>query len=258
MKSSISRIKLFKACRRAYYFKYIQDLEPVQRSEALTIGSNYHDLIEELYTNGGFVTPNDFSKERAMAVAYKRYIYPKFKVRSVEQWKEKPVGRHILFGRVDGIAEDGCLVEHKTTSMSDITEAYEYELLWDEQILAYMYLTGTRKVYYTVCRKPTIRQRKDEDEEGFYNRMLDWYDEDTNEKIRVMEITRTDEEVKEFIEEFTAMCDSMEAVENGNERCYRNNQYCNCWGRRCEYSSICLNYNPEQEYVEFIKGGRKQ
>ena len=258
MKSSISRMKLFKACRRAYYFKYIEDLEPVQKSDALVVGSNYHELLEELYQNdGNFVSKNDFSKERAMAKAYQKYIYPKFKVRTVEEWKEKPIGQHVLFGRVDGIAEDGCLVEHKTTSATDIAEAYEYDLLWDEQILAYMYLTGTRKVYYTVCKKPTIRQRKDEDEEGFFYRMLDWYDEDTDSKIRVMEITRTDNEVNNFADQFNRVCTSMENAEKGLEPLYINTQHCNCWGRRCEYSSICLNYNPNENYIEFMKGGRK-
>lgn len=258
MKSSISRMKLFKACRRAYFFKYIEDLEPAQQPEAFKVGKGYHELLEELYENNGkFVTPNDFSKERAMAVAYKKYIYPQFKVSAVEEWKEKPVGEHILFGRVDGMSEDGCLVEHKTTSATDIVNAYEYDLLWDEQILSYMYLTGTRKVYYTVCKKPTIRQRKDEDEEGFYNRMIDWYDEDTETKIRVMEIHRTDEEVQRFARNFSAVCDCMENAEIGKEPLYINTQHCNCWGRRCEYSSICLNYDPDQEYIEFVKGGRK-
>ena len=253
MKSSISKMKLFKACRRAYYFKYIEDLEPIEKSEALKVGSSYHELLEQLYATGE--VEEGYSKEHAMATAYKKYIYPKFKVQTVEEWKGKEIGRHELIGRVDGIAQDGNLVEHKSTSM-EITEAYEYNLQWDEQILAYMYLTDARKVYYTVCRKPTIRQKKNETEEEFFNRMVEWYDEDTDSKIRLLEITRTDEEVKAFARNFENICEDMEDAEDRNDM-YMNTQYCNCWGRRCEYSSICLNYNPDMEYIEFTKGGRR-
>ena len=42
-----------------------------------------------------------------------------------------------------------------------------------------MLLTGMRKVWYTVCRKPTIRQKKNETDEEFFGRMVAWYDEDT-------------------------------------------------------------------------------
>lgn len=256
MRSSVSKLKLFKACRRAYYFKYIQDLVPVQKAEALITGLTYHALIEELYNNNGeFITPNDFSKERAMARAYQTYIWPKFKVTGVEEWRQKSIDKHLLVGRLDGISENGYIVEHKTTS-SEITEEYEYNLQWDEQILAYMYLTGANKVYYTVCRKPTIRQKKTETEEEFFYRMLDWYAEDTDSKIRVLEITRTDEEINQFINNFVKICDDMESAEINNDL-YMNTQHCNCWGRRCEYSSICLNYNPNEEYIEFMKGGRE-
>lgn len=256
MKSSVSKAKLFKACRRAYYFKYVECLEPVEKADALVIGSNYHEKLEDLYKYG-FVDTGDLSKESAMAVAYAKYIYPHFKVVMVEDWQVKKIGCHTMIGRLDGISEDGCVVEHKTTAM-DIGEDYEYNLQWDEQLLAYMYLTGARKAYYTICRKPTIRKKKDETDEDFFIRMCDWYDEDTENKIRLLEVYRSDEEIDEFVKEFKYICDEMEYEEglsscDQNKGFYRNTQYCNCWGRRCEYSSICLNYDPKQEYIEFVK-----
>lgn len=255
MNLSISRIKQFKACRRAYYFKYIENLEPVEKPEALQTGTNYHAFLEELYTTGDIT--QDYSKECAMAMAYKKYIYPKFKIRTVEEWRSHGIGMDMnLIGRVDGTAEDGSIVEHKSTS-SEITEEYEYNLLWDEQILAYMYLTGMRKVYYTVCRKPTIRIKKNESEEEFFNRMVEWYDEETDSKIRLLEIHRTDEEVEAFGKDLRNIASIMKVVSNGDEsEYYRNTCHCFRWGRRCEYASICLNYDPNQEYVEFTKGER--
>lgn len=245
---TISRVKLFKACRKAYEFKYIYNLEPIKRAEALDTGLTYHAKLEELYERGAF-DASDHSKESAMAMAYMKYIYPHFKVRSVEDWfsYQLPNG-DTLMGRTDGITEDGQLVEHKTCS-GEIGEDYEYNLLWDEQLLGYMLATGARKVWYTVCRKPTIRQKKSETDEEFFRRMIEWYDEDTDSKIRLLQLERTDEEVNEFSVDLRKMIYEMDHCKNY----YRNCAHCNKWGRRCEYSSICLNYDPEQEYIEFQK-----
>lgn len=254
MKGSISRLKLFKACHRAYYFKYVEDLEPVQKPETLETGTNYHEELEELYRNGGVVIAN-WSKEEAMAIAYSKYIYPKFKVKTVEEWKSRSCGTHTMIGRVDGIAEDGSLVEHKTTSI-DLDE-YEYNLQWDEQMLVYMWLTGTTSIWYTMIRKPTIRQKKDESDEEFFQRMVEWYDEDTDRKIRVVKLERTEEQIKDCVRELEWTMNDIEALgETDINRWSKNTCYCNHWGRRCEYSNICLNYDPNEVYVEFVKGER--
>ena len=250
MRLSISKIKTFKSCRRLYELKYIEGLKPAVKPEALETGSNYHKLLEEL-NKGNYeaLVENDYSKERAMAQAYYKYIYPKFHVKEAEKWLEYDLGcGDTLVGIADGIADDGHIVEHKTCG-SEITEQYEYNLLWDEQILAYMLMTGMRKVWYTVCRKPTIRQKQNESEEEFYKRMVDWYDEDTDSKIRLLEIERTDEEVEQFKQELHEMCRMMHDAEHF----YRNTCHCNQYGRRCEYSSICMHYDPNQQYVEFVK-----
>ena len=255
MKISISSLKLFTACRRAYELKYIEGITPVCAAPALTAGSSYHEKIEALLKTGEIDT-SDLSKESAMAMAYLKYVYPKFKVTATEQWVEKPIlESDTLIGRVDSISDDGCIVEHKTTS-GEITEEYEYGLQWDEQILAYMWATGRRKVWYTVCRKPTIRQRKDESEQAFFDRMVAWYDEDTEAKIRVLEISRTEDEVFAFEMALRAMVDEIRHTENVSKNYYRNTAYCSCWGRRCEYAPICLSYNPEQEYVGFERRDR--
>ena len=247
MKLSVSKIKLFKACRKAYEFKYVYNLEPVQKADALVIGSNYHKKLEQLYKTGDFDC--DFSKESAMAMAYKKYIYPKFSVDEVEGWLSFPLSDgNDMIGRFDGLSTDGKLVEHKTTSLSPME--YEFNLQWDEQILAYMLMSGTREVYYTICVKPTIRQKKTESDEEFFERMIAWYDEDTDEKIKLIEISRTDEEITKYAEELEAMSFEMNRTEKLGEY-YRNTSHCKCWGRDCEYRSICLNYNPDEEYIEF-------
>jgi hypothetical protein len=254
MKFSISRIKLFKGCRRAYQLRYIEGLTPVKTPEALEVGKSYHGLLEDMY-NGKDITQEEHTKVLAMALAYKKYIAPHFEVEAAEHMLTYDLGNgDELIGIADGIAKDGSIVEHKTTGQ-EISEAYEYDLQWDEQILAYMLMTGARKVYYTVCRKPTIRQKKDETEEQYFERCLAWYDEYTDAKIRLLEITRSDAEIERFKTELKDMVNEIRyacAAELRNPF-YRNQGWCYKWGRRCEYASVCLNYDPEQEYVEFNK-----
>ena len=128
IKFSISGIKCFKACRRMYELKYIEGLEPVEKPDALQVGSNYHEKLEQLNHTGEF-DRSDFSKESAMATAYQKYIYPQFKVFDAEKWYEKEIPNSgiSLVGRVDGITDSGELVEHKSTGQ-EITEEYEYNL----------------------------------------------------------------------------------------------------------------------------------
>ena len=251
MKISVTKIKCFESCRRAYKFRYIEGLESVQKADALATGINYHERIEQLYKDG-YCTVNDCSVESAMSLAYEKYVYPLFKVKAVEKQFEYPLGEHVLIGRVDGVAEDGIIVEHKTTSSNNLEE-YEYNLQWDEQILAYMLGYGARKMWYTVIRKPSIRKKKDETDEEFFDRMCKWYDEDTDQKIKVILIERTDEQVEDFRKNIGILADMMKEAEKNEELLYRNPLHCNCWGRRCEYSGICLNYVPGQQYIDFVQ-----
>lgn len=252
-KFSISQIKNFKACRRAYFFRYVEGLEPVQKAEPLETGGSYHSFIETLYKDGNLDAVEEPTKAFAMAKAYEKYIYPKLAVKAVEEpFSFVIVGDIELIGRVDGVAEDGNLVEHKTTS-KDLLQ-FEYDLQWDEQLMAYMLVCDVRKVYYTVVKKPTIRLKKNETEEEFYQRMVEWYDEDTDSKIKLILVERTDEEIERFKDELQSICEEI----SESHHYYRNCLWCNSFGRRCEYSSICLNYDPQAQYIEFEKVERRK
>ncbi len=250
-KISVSELKLFKACRKAWYLKYHEHLEVAEKAESLVTGLSYHSKIEDLYA--GKLDTSDLSKESAMAKAYEKYIYPKFKVISTEDWIVKEFGNgYSLIGRTDGIA-DGAIVEHKTTSDTNLEE-YEYGLQWDEQILAYMFATGMRTMWYTVCRKPNIRQKTNETDEEFFERCVKWFDEDTDTKIKLIKVVRTDEEVEKFRKHAARMAVEIANVEEDD--IYNNTAYCMKWGRRCEYAGICLNYVPNEVYAGYIKDER--
>lgn len=255
MEVSISQIKTFKACRRAYYLRYNEHLHPVQKSDALQTGSSYHARLEALYR--GEPIERDYSKASAMAEAYAKHIMPKLKVVEMEKEFSYPVSDNLtLIGRYDGIADDGNIVEHKTTGETSL-ESYEYDLMWDEQLLAYMLASGKRKVYYTICRKPTIRMKKDETEAEFYQRMVEWYDEDTDAKIKLLEVYRTDQEVEDFKADLLSLYPALKECEDEN-KCYKNTTHCHRWGTRCEYAGICLHYDRALQYCDFEKRDREE
>lgn len=251
---SATKIKDFKACRRLYYFKYVEGLTSVVDTIALKDGRTYHEKVEEIYNTGTFTPSGD--KTDAMAMAYQKYIYPKFKVDKVEEWFNYPLSdKHTLIGRYDGIADDGFIVEHKTTS-NDIDEEYLYDLQWNEQILCYMLAYNVNTIYYTVCKKPTIRQKQNETTEEYLQRCDEWYDIDTDDKITIIKIVRTNKEIQDFKEHLIKLADEMEECEKLG-RLYCNPNNCNSYGTRCRYSSICLNYNPNIDYVDFIRDEAK-
>lgn len=258
MKLSASKIKCYKSCKRAYFFKYIEELVPVQDAEPLVAGKTYHAMIENLYKTGGVeVDVENNPKISAMAKAYEKYIYPKFSVVETEKEFEFNFSEDIsLVGRFDGIAEDGCVVEHKTTSQ-DIDEEYIYNLQWDEQILTYMLASGKNEIYYTVCKKPTIRQKQNETADEYYERCCAWYTEDTDKKIRVIKVTRSEKEVKAYKTALKYIAKDMQKDEKSKKpkeyTFYRNCSQCTAYGRKCEYASICLDYDPNFQYIEFKK-----
>ena len=258
MKISASKVKCYKSCKRAYYFRYVEELVPVETAQPLVDGSNYHSMLEQLYKDGWYQADIENNpKIAAMAAAYEKYIYPQFKVRTAEEWFEYNLTDDVrLVGRFDGIADDGLVVEHKTTS-ADVDDEYVYNLQWDEQILTYMLVSGRNEMYYTVCKKPTIRQKQSETAEEYYERCCAWYDEDTDKKIRVIKVTRNEKEVKAYKSALKYIAKDMQKDEKYKKpkeyTFYRNCSNCTAYGRKCEYASICLDYDPKLEYVEFKK-----
>lgn len=259
MRASNSSIQAFKACRRLYELKYKYELEPVQTAEALSRGIKYHEGVEMLlkewmdYHKG---TPSiliEDPKIKAMVFAFNMYIIPKlastFKVSPVcvEEWfSYKTDSGHIIGGRVDGKMSGNCIIEHKTTS-GLIDGAYYQRLEFDEQIPTYMLAFNSNRILYTVCSVPTIRQKKNESDDDFFKRCLDWYEEDTEMKINVIEIKKTDEELKRFKVEQDSIVTEMENC----KLFYRNPNHCMKWNRMCEYAPVCMNYEPNHEYVQF-------
>lgn len=246
MRLSNSRIQCFKSCRRKYELKYVENIVPVQNAEALERGKSYHEKVEMILKGEEFAF--DDPKTDAMALAFKKYILPEVgQVKAVEEWfeRELPDG-NVLCGKCDGRLADGKILEHKTTS-ADLDDAYIASLQNDEQILTYMWAYGVNEILYTVCKTPTIRIKKDESEDDFRQRCLEWYDTDTPLKIGTIDVFRMTDEIREFGDDLEAISDEISHC----KRFYRVPSHCMKWNRPCEYMGICRNFDPQMEYIGF-------
>lgn len=252
MKTSNSAIQTFKACRRLYELKHIHGLEPVKTPTAIERGLAYHDLVEKAIK--GELNFSGESKIDAMVSAFQDKILPHLpQINETEKWfSYKTPSNHEVVGRIDALTESGTVVEHKTVS-GLIDGSYFMRLPLDEQIPTYMLAMNSDKVYYTVCATPTIRQRKNESNQEFFVRCRDWFEENEEQKIKLLYHRRTDEELETFMYEQDAIIGEMASCKNY----YRNPSHCMKYGRLCEYASVCMNYDPDQDYIQFKRRIKK-
>lgn len=247
MKVSNSSIQAFKQCRRMYQLRYLYGLEPIQTAEAIERGLAYHELVEGLLNGDCTLDSCENPKIRAMGAAFQTYIMPQLARESTEKWVSyKTKSGHTVVGRVDALTKDNEVVEHKTTS-GPVDGDYFRKLDFDEQIPTYMLACRSNKIIYTVCAVPSIRQKKGETEEEFYRRCVDWFAEDVLNRITFVVITRDQAQLDAFADEQDKIISEMENC----QFFYRNPGNCYKYGRLCEYAPVCMDYDPEQEYIEF-------
>ncbi|HZV05601.1 MAG TPA: PD-(D/E)XK nuclease family protein [Gemmataceae bacterium] len=203
--STYSMWSLFRNCRKAVDWRYLQQLVPLQRDRNLHFGSLIHeclqswhaqrdlpevlDLIDRLCMNRTQDEDQrrDWHLATAMMKGYAaRYPAEEFEVIALEKAFEGPIvnpstgaaSRSFkLAGKVDGILRIGggfFILEHKTASQVD---ADYLEKLWtDFQITIYAHyveqtmgipITG---IIYNVLVKAKLQQSKGETEEEFQTR----------------------------------------------------------------------------------------
>ena len=239
-----SQIKEFKNCRFKFWLSYRKLLKPRIEPEALTIGSSYHDKVEQILKTGDFI-PTDEPTD-AMARAFKKYILPSIpKIIATEKQFSVQLSEDVwLDGKIDAIAE-GCLVEHKTTK-NYIDEGYLYRVHFiDSQVTNYLIATENQPVCYTVITKPTIRIKKDESMSEYIKRCEEWYDTETYKKVKVFFTGRTDEQLEKQRQDIINIAREMKNCENW----YKNETACLLG--KCQFSGICPSYKDNMELVDF-------
>jgi hypothetical protein len=205
MVSTYSMWSLFRNCRKAVDWRYLQQLVPLEHDRNLHFGSIIHECLqtwhqrrdlEEVLALIGRLCPNRLQDENqrrdwhlatAMMKGYAaRYPAEEFEILALEKNFEGPIVNpatgaasrsFVLAGKVDGIVRIGgeyFILEHKTAAQLD---GDYLEKLWtDFQITIYAHyieqtmgipITG---ILYNVLVKAKLQQGKGETEDEFQAR----------------------------------------------------------------------------------------
>ena len=170
---SASSAGAFATCPRRFFYSHELGWQPAVEARALTFGKAWHGFLERLAAGDehpietmvesaeGFdqLTEMEAGTLYAFAQAFlDRYHLPKIK--SEVTFRDRVDGsRFIVTGRIDGVTEDGRIVEYKTTSSSIAPESdYWLRLKHNLQVLLYAaQLDRNTSAAYFVMRKPTLR-----------------------------------------------------------------------------------------------------
>lgn len=228
-----SQVRAYKSCRRLFQLQYIDCLKPIGEYEPYAMGRNYHFKISQIIKTGEYEKTHD--KTDAMAEAFRNFILPKINCDKAEvEFKTRLSQGIYLRGKADGISKDNIIIEHKT-AYGAAGEDFEEKLKIDDQIMIYMIGIGSNELLYTLCQKPTIKLRQNEEYEDYLKRCYEWYDES---KTAVYKISKTDKELDDKKAELIQI-----AKEIRRGKHWHRNPY-NCKVLSCVYDKICENYNP--------------
>ena len=237
---SATMLRAYKSCPRLYELQYVEGLKPAKPAEYLKTGQDYHSCVEEILKGEKYEADGIAG---SMAASFEKFL-------PWREWGVKEIEREFdckltpfchMVGKIDAVCKDGTPIEHKTSS-SAIDEKYINSLAWDDQVsfylLALTLLTGkpVTRAIYTVCQKPTIRQKQNETPEGYLERVKEWYYET---KIAAVSVVRSVDELKETEGEIRDMASEIRR----RRHFYRNPSNCKIMG--CQFAPICLNYDPE-------------
>lgn len=170
-------------------------------------------------------------------------------------------------GRVDLVYEDGKhlgVAEWKTASQ--INKDYFDRIPFNLQAMCYpvavQQALGRKvsRIFYSVVRKPSISQRKNETFKQFLERMVadyidrqDWYFHSQTILYNQKHVNAAMSDLVRITEEIWTYHDALEAegVLNKDEW-YRNSEYCFTWGR-CPYYYLCRYGERHDTMKLFVK-----
>ena len=242
-----SMVRTYKACPRLYELEYIHQLKPVTPSEALTNGSQYHDFVAKILSGEEYRLEGIAG---TMAAAFDRFLpWREWGIKAVEQeFSARITPYFYLRGKIDAVCEDGCIVEHKTTR-NTLDDMYLERLALDDQVSIYLAAQTLlsdkliNRVHYTAVQKPTIRQKQNETDSQFQERVREWYDET---RVKSFTVVRTFSQIEETIDHLKELAKEIRR----RKFWYRNPAHCMIVD--CPYRSICLDCDP-QTLTGFVK-----
>lgn len=278
-KYSHSSLSLLLSCPMSYYLNKIEGISPIEKKAALSIGSNVHwgiehntedftELLGENYAYGhdeilaeamvhGYLKHKDelFNKiltlesgEKLELISEEHEVFLTGKLKS-ERFKEP----HEFIGIVDLLLltnKGFIIIDYKTSSQEPDWTKYL------EQIYRYIFLLKSNFPDTPVCKigiinlkKTSIRQKKTENIEQFYNRLKFEYELNDENYINYHEyiVDLLEEKlVNDYIDNLSKMCDMAKTIED-NKLWYIN--YSNAWGQYGKSDFYDIFYHTQDAYL---------
>ena len=271
-----SRIKCRMNCPRLEHLRYEEELTPIRRREALTIGSAVHKGIEtwsvqEALAEFNDIIPADQDEYNELEIAkatvegmltgYMRRFTP-FENHRPEMEFSLPMilasgkesKKYILAGKIDDIEitpEGDWIVEYKTAGQ--LTGSYFERLYVDEQITMYVY-AAVRLGYdpigvkYRVIRKPTIKPRKGENMTQYTERLIAEYRDRPDFYFFEQKLYRTKDDLAAFEKSLRdRILDFDRAKKLGKN--WMNTGHCSVYSG-CPYLPLCTKQNGAEAMYE--------
>jgi hypothetical protein len=273
-----SSMQAFLTCPKKYFWRYVEELEPVEKPEALLLGSAVHRWLEYFYSQvpadrnaflNEVVSPKARGILQGIMENYGRIYsddFDKFEVLSVERLlsgkiinpeTSKASANFQFGGRLDTLVRlqaqvdlipAGSLAIIETKTASRVDELFWNRMAMDPQVALYAHFLQDELgdeiagIIYNVIQKPGLRQGKNESEDAFENRVREKMADP--ELYHRKTISVKDLNAEEVLSDLWNVKNFINlARENGAFP--KSNSSCTMFNTACDYLPLCAAKDPE-------------
>lgn len=291
-----SKVRVFNECQRKFYYQYVRNLEPTGTSLPLFIGSMVHKAMEDWY---GGMSPDDvcgMMSEHIRKEMHKKGIgrdsdeltkhtamiqgmiagYMEVFKDDLTDWNIIRTEQSFLLD-TDGNGPfistlDTMLVGKKGLAFNDFKTAASIDgeviksLGMDLQMQTYWRVVEQvlnmkiAEAYYTVIKKPKIRQKQTETAEDYAKRVMDLYTETPDDYYHREPIRRSQKHIDEVAVDLTwyisAIYDKFETNDENilhPQHWPRNTKACRNFFKNCPFTDPCRYGETTDKFLYFTE-----
>ncbi len=273
-----SAMQSFLTCPRKYFWRYVEEIEPVEKSEPLILGSAVHRWLEYFYTQvpvekstflNEVVSPKARGILQGVIDNYSRIYqddFDQFDVLGVERVLSGKIinpethrsSANFRFGgKLDTLVRLKVEIENIPTGslaiMETKTAARVDDLFWsriamDPQVQLYAHFLSEELgepiagVIFNVIEKPSLRQKKAESEEEFTNRICEKMSDPAMYHRRTIAVSDLDS--AELLNDLWNTKSFIHLAKENNAFPKSSNA-CTLYNSTCDYMPLCSAKDPD-------------
>lgn len=274
-----SAMQTFLTCPRKYLWRYVEEVEPVEKPESLVLGSAVHRWLEYFYSQVPvdremLLTEELSSKARGIlngVINNYHQVYQddfeKFEVIGVERMLSgqivNPVtnrssANFVFGGKLDTLVRlkvdiseipSGSLAIMETKTAARVDGLFWNRISMDPQVALYSHYVSEEigepvvGVILNIIQKPSLRRRKAETEEEFMDRIREKMSDPEMYHRRVIPVSDLD--AAELLNDLwnTKNFINLAREQNAYPKC---SSACTMFNSQCDYLPLCASKDPEE------------